>query len=183
MLSKFLTFVQSAIWDQQFPLASFHALAFCSFNMASKICRKFLKAHGNSRLFFVSKIEPGNITYRKYSLIQNNPYIQFLNYSRPCRRFSSFNFQVRCSSTLSVRSIKGRIQSLSFGQNLQYGVQRYCTNTGKYNAESWDKIWQGWPDGYINNLIFASMAQMAAEFHDFLRQRFIELVYAVYKTN
>jgi hypothetical protein len=105
MLSKFLTFVQSAIWDQQFPLASFHALA-CSFNMASKICRKFLKAHGNSRLFFVSKIAPGNITHRTYSLIQNNPYIQFLNYSRPCRRFSSFNFQVRCSSTLSVRSKK-----------------------------------------------------------------------------
>jgi hypothetical protein len=147
--------------------------------MASKICRKFLKAHGNSRLFFVSKIAPGNITHRKYSLIQNNPYIQFLNYSRPCRRL---NFQVRCSSTLSVRS-KGRIQSLSFGQNLQYGVQRYCTNTGKYNAESWDKILQGWPDGSINNLIFASMARMAAEFHDFLHQRFIELVYAVYKTN
>ena len=117
--------------------------------MASKICRKFLKAHGNSRLFFVSKIAPGNITHRKYSLIQNNPYIQFLNYSRPClRRFSSFNFR---SSTLSVRS-KGRIQSLSFGQNLQYGVQRYCTNTGKYNAESWDKIWQGWPDGSIINI-------------------------------
>ena len=124
--------------------------------MASKICRKFLKAHGNSRLFFVSKIAPGNITRRTYSLIQNNPYIQFLNYSRPClRRFSSLNFQVRyCSSTLSVRS-KSRIQSLSFGQNLQYGVQRYCTNTGKYNAESWDKISQGWPDGSINNLMFA----------------------------
>jgi hypothetical protein len=117
--------------------------------MASKICRKFLKAHGNSRLFFVSKIAPGNITRRTYSLIQNNPYIQFLNYSRPClRRSNSLNFQVRCSSTLRVRS-KSRIQSLSFGQNLQYGVQRYCTNTGKYNAESWDKIWQGWPDGSI----------------------------------
>jgi hypothetical protein len=32
-------------------------------------------------------------------------------------------------------------------------------------------------------LIFASMARMAAEFHDFLRQRFIELVYAVYKNH